>query len=162
MHHWSTEGVNYYVLARLLWNPDANIDAILDDYCASGFGEAAAAVRRYLNRIEQITDRIAEKDCTVTELYTPETTSELNAILDEADRVNNDSTVRRRIAFLRRGLAFTVLQHRAHQFVARHAVTPLTPAEKRELAAVQQRFANLIVAPIRFFSCGSVTTHFYR
>lgn len=138
MHHWSTEGVNYYVLARLLWNPDANIDAILDDYCAAGFGEAAGAVRRYLTRIEKITDRIAANDLTVTELYTPEAISALSALLDEADRLNADATVRRRIAFLRRGLAFTALQHRAHQFVARHAVTPLTPAEKRELAAVQQ------------------------
>lgn len=138
MHHWSTEGVNYYVLARLLWNPDANVDTILDDYCLSGFGTAAGTVRRYLVRIEQITHQIAENDFTVTAPYTPDRTSELSALLAEADRVNSDETVRRRIAFLRRGLEFTTLQHRAHQYLARHAVTPLTSLEKRELAAVQQ------------------------
>ncbi|MSU49086.1 MAG: DUF4838 domain-containing protein, partial [Opitutus sp.] len=138
MHHWSTEGVNYYVLARLLWNPDADVETILADYCEAGFGAAAPEVRRYLARIEAITSQIAENELPVTEPFTPTVVAELQAILSGADRMNMDDTVRRRIAFLRRGLEFSALQNRAHGWVARHAVTPLTPAEQAKLKAVQQ------------------------
>ena len=138
MHHWSTEGVNYYVLARLLWNPDSDVEAILTDYCATGCGAAAPEVRRYLARIEAITSQIAEKELPVTEPYGPAVVAELQTILASADRLNKDDTVRRRIAFLRRGLEFTALQNRAHGMVARHAVTPLSVAEQADLKSVQQ------------------------
>ena len=38
LHNWATHGLNYYVLAKLLWNPDADVDALIDEYCRSGFG----------------------------------------------------------------------------------------------------------------------------
>jgi hypothetical protein len=138
MHHWATEGVNYYVLARLLWNPDADVDAILDDYCQSGFGGAAREVRRYLARIEELTNEIAARDADPPSAYTPAVVAGLRSMLVAADRLADDETVRRRVAFLRRGLEFTALQNRTHGLVARNAVQPLTTAEKAELKGLQQ------------------------
>ena len=57
--HWATQGLNYYVLAALLWNPQANVDDLVDDYCAAGFGPAAADIRAYFDELERMTDEVA-------------------------------------------------------------------------------------------------------
>ena len=36
-HNWATQGLNYYVVARLHWNPEQDVDAIVDDYLPGGF-----------------------------------------------------------------------------------------------------------------------------
>jgi len=57
--HWATQGLNYYVLARMLWNPQLEPWGIIDDYCRAGFGPAAPAVRRYFSKLIQLTDQLA-------------------------------------------------------------------------------------------------------
>lgn len=138
MHHWATEGVNYYVLARLLWNPDASVDAILDDYCQSGFGPAWREVRRYLTRIEELTNDIAAHDSKPQAPYTPEAVAELRGILAAADQQAGDDLIRRRIRFLRRGLDFAALQNRTHALLSRHARQPLSAADKSALLKLQE------------------------
>ena len=59
-HHWANEGLDYYVLAKLIWNPEADVDEIIDDYCRSGFGKAAPTVKRYFQAVEAITSEIAK------------------------------------------------------------------------------------------------------
>ena len=44
--HWATQGPQYYVMAQLVWNPDADAEAILADYYARAFGPAAARSAR--------------------------------------------------------------------------------------------------------------------
>ncbi len=43
-------GVDYWVAARLMYDLDQDEDALLDDYFASGYGPAAAPIRRYWER----------------------------------------------------------------------------------------------------------------
>ncbi len=108
MNNWATQGLNYYVMAKLLWNPDLDVDALIDDYCRAGFGAGGDAVKRYLLRLEQLTDEIATNELTVTEPYTPEVIAELRAILDEAAaKVNDDVKAKARVEFLRVGLEYT-------------------------------------------------------
>ncbi len=59
IHHWSTQGLNYYVLAKLLWNPAADVPALVDDYCRAGFGAAAPEVRSYFAQLEALTSELA-------------------------------------------------------------------------------------------------------
>lgn len=138
MHHWATEGVNYYVLARLLWDPDADVDAILDDYCQSGFGSAWRDVRRYLARIETLTDDIAARESAPPAPYRPEVVTELHGILTAADRQAGDDLIRRRIAFLRRGLEFAALQNRTHDLLQRSTQQPLTAEDTAALLKLQE------------------------
>ena len=51
-HNWATQGLNYYVVAKLHWDPSQNVDAIIDDYCQSGFGPAAKSMRLYYEKLE--------------------------------------------------------------------------------------------------------------
>lgn len=139
MHHWATQGLNYYVLAKLHWNPDLDVDEIIDDYCRSGFGDAAEAVKQYFLRIEQLTNETAAKkiedtrNIDVTEPYTPQIINELREYLNDADKAAGSNTqVHERISFLRVGLDFTELQSKIYWFLRLNRLTQLNPHEQTE------------------------------
>ena len=140
MHHWATQGLNYYILARLHWNPDLDVDAVIDDYCRSGFGPAAGPIKRYFTRIEQLTNAgaavtQAQRDGArpdVTEPYTQQVVGELRELLDEADKAADNTEVRQRISFLRLGLDFTELQAKIYRLLKLDAEKRLSAAEQTQ------------------------------
>ena len=111
-HHWATNGLNYYVLAKLLWNRYRDVDEIVEDYCTVGFGPAAETVQRYFEEIERITTAIAEErqrptPDTIARHYTDEILEKLHRILDEAEQeAGYNAQVKKRVAFLRCGLEY--------------------------------------------------------
>ena len=124
LHNWSTHGLNYYLLARLLWDPRQDAGALIDDYCRSGFGPAASPVREYFARVEQATDSIAAssggspRDVDVTASYTPQRIAELRGLLDQAGNMaSNNPAIEARLRFLRHGLDFTDLQAQAYRLL---------------------------------------------
>ncbi|MCX7044297.1 MAG: DUF4838 domain-containing protein [Candidatus Sumerlaeota bacterium] len=139
-HNWAVQGLNYYVLAKLHWNPDLKVDELIDDYCRAGFGPAAKEAKRYLARIEQLTDRIAAEECGITVHYTPEVIVELRGLLESADKAAAaDEPSRRRVAFLRRGLEFTDIQAQCYRVADAAESKPLTPDEKKSFLALMDR-----------------------
>jgi len=140
MHHWATQGLNYYVLARLHWNPDLDVDAVINDYCRSGFGPAAGPIKRYFTRIEQLTNEVAavtqkQRDGArpdVTEPYTQQVVGELRELLDEADKAADNMEVRQRISFLRLGLDFTELQAKIYRLLKLDDERRLSEAEQAQ------------------------------
>lgn len=47
--NWGPNGLQYYMVAKALWNPDFDVEALFDDYCEKGFGPAGEAVKEYYN-----------------------------------------------------------------------------------------------------------------
>ncbi len=133
-HHWATQGVNFYVLARLLWNPEADVDAILDDYCQSGFGDAWRHVRRYLaHRRPHHRDWRQGIGC-----YCGLYAAGCCGIARHSRRrgcATSNATVHKRLQFLRHGLEFTSLQNRTHALLVRSS----TAAGKKALTSLQQK-----------------------
>ncbi|MBO4648484.1 MAG: DUF4838 domain-containing protein [Lentisphaeria bacterium] len=116
--HWSCKGLTYYALLKAHWNPDRlDFDAILDDYCRSGFGPAAEEVKQYFLQVEKITDQAAAERKPYLECYTPAAAAELRKLLDQAEaKAGSDELVRKRIAFLKLGLTagdYSVAMHQA-------------------------------------------------
>ncbi|TWT84349.1 hypothetical protein CA13_58260 [Planctomycetes bacterium CA13] len=107
-HNWATQGLNYYVCAKLHWNPDLDVDALIDDYCQSGFGSGADAVKSYFLRLEDITNTIAEQQLKITQPFPPAVIDELRGYLDMAAAATADEPdASKRVAFLRSGLEYT-------------------------------------------------------
>ncbi len=110
--HWGTNGLNYYVLARLLWDPGQDVDALVEEYCAAGFGPAAGQVRGYFEEIERITAAVAGERRrpgaeTMARHYSDEAVAGLSAMLDAADlAAAGEATIRARIGLLRQGLDY--------------------------------------------------------
>jgi hypothetical protein len=137
-HHWATQGLNYYIVARLHWNPDQDVDALVDDYCQAGFGAAAKSVRRYFDGLETLMDEAATKKTKAVAVFSPKALAGLRKELEKARRdAGSDPTVAKRIAFLELGLHWTEIVARAHTF--------LTNPEKADKEAARktldERFA---------------------
>lgn len=49
-----------YLLAKLLWNPRADADAVIDEFLAGYYGDAADPIRRYIDRIDQALENSGE------------------------------------------------------------------------------------------------------
>lgn len=161
LHHWATQGLNYYVLAKLLWDPSQDAESIVQDYCNKGFGPAAKAIRRYFQELEEVTDRFAagekaqapaqelreeEDDTTnrhtrtymrLARTYTPAAIAQLRQTLAEAkEAAGADELVKHRIDFLEAGLRYGELQAQAHGALL------AGPAEKaRLLKVLDERYA---------------------
>jgi len=121
--YWATTGPTYYVLAKLHWHPEADVEQLLDGYY-SAFGPAAEHVRRYFDFWEEWThkftdpkvwERVYELSPTssmrgrvkvVPELYGEEDFKEGAEILKRAEEAVAESPAaeRARVEHLRLGL----------------------------------------------------------
>ncbi len=120
-HHWATQGLNYYVCAKLHWNPDLDADDLIRDYCDSGFGAGEEFVRRYFLRVEEITNTLASRKLNYTELYTPEVIDELRGYLEAAKLATaGEPDAQARVAFLRSGLEYTDAYAAAFHIIREH------------------------------------------
>jgi Domain of unknown function (DUF4838) len=113
---FAVNGLNFFVLGRLLWDPSTDPRLIIDDYVTAGFGRAAPAVKRYFNRhIAQWRSRqssaVAMNDFlmadyrNVLEAYPLKYREACRQDLEEAARLA-EAGVRGRIEFLREGFKF--------------------------------------------------------
>jgi hypothetical protein len=142
-HQWANNGLNYWMLAKLLWDPAANVDDLLDDYCRAGFGPAAERVKEYFLAVERRTDWIAANrpvdirdkfgfQKIVTDAYPEPVLAEWRALLGRARRqVPANAEFARRIGWLEEGLDFAALHTRVHSLTMR----PKLSAEERQQAA---------------------------
>lgn len=132
--NWATEGLNYYVLARLNYNPDLKVDEIIEDFCRTGFGAGHASIRQYYDKAAKLTDdqqaleaanfAAPEKNIVSPRLdafakvYGPAEITQLRGYLDAAKKaVAGDDAASARIDFLRVGLDWTEMQGRAYRML---------------------------------------------
>jgi len=114
--NWASDGLNYYVLAKLLWNQNTDVDALIADYCQAGFGPAAQAVETYFRYIETKTNELAQSNRyknrkksqeVLAEHYDNAYLKQCHALLDAAKQAaKDDMVIQQRIAFLRKPLEY--------------------------------------------------------
>ncbi len=129
-HDWAARGLNNYVLAKLLWDPSQDIDALIKDYCDKGFGAASPSIQKYFSRLEELTnaDAKAASDMSraedgidpnsrngmllvLSQTYTPEKLAELESILADAKKqAAGDSAVINRIEFLEQAIRYAKVE----------------------------------------------------
>ena len=113
-NYWGTNGLNYYILYKLMWNPSLDVAKETRDYCEKGFGKAAKIVAEYFKEIEKTTNAIASKNWNWKEgilkglptVYTPKRIRELRTILEKAAKLAEGDD-RKRVEFLMEGLEYT-------------------------------------------------------
>ena len=125
---WSTQGLNYYILAKLLWDPSRDVDEMVRDYCLAGFGNSADKMQEYFTQIENAVSRVAARDLPSIEgelrdeeqndpemqtneqraqnfedayfaVFSKEFSKHLRSLLHEASEQAESETIRARIAF---------------------------------------------------------------
>jgi hypothetical protein len=114
------------VLAKLLWDPSQDVEALIKDYCDTGFGAASPTIQKYFSRLEEITNENAKaasdmsraEDAidpqsqkgmllVLSKTYTPEKLDELQSILDDAKKqAAGDAEITKRIEFLAQAIRY--------------------------------------------------------
>jgi Domain of unknown function (DUF4838) len=56
--YWGTQGLRYYLIARMSVRPELTVDDVIDEFAAS-FGPAASVIRDYVDYWESLTDAAA-------------------------------------------------------------------------------------------------------
>jgi len=116
--HFGSDGVNLYVLTRLTDNPDQDVDALIDDYCQRGFGQAASLVREYYAVTDGVRQRTIGK-LAHDELFNHGQEYFTAAVLDQLD------ALAKRIEETSQGDAPQFTQ-RVRTFLTAHRYTVLT------------------------------------
>jgi hypothetical protein len=107
--HWATTGPTYYVLARLLWDTNAEVERLLDEFY-SAFGPLKPVVKEYFDYWEAFTLRLTddpnfrdrtrvEKKQSYPALYPQSAFTGARAILDKAKLLQAQSATEDRERF---------------------------------------------------------------
>ncbi|MCC6421256.1 MAG: DUF4838 domain-containing protein [Gemmataceae bacterium] len=60
-NNWGVHGLGYYVANKLMWDPEADVEALRTDFFDRAFGPAAGAVRRYYDRLDPGNDPLVSE-----------------------------------------------------------------------------------------------------
>lgn len=120
---WNTPGAEFaalrvWLIARLLWNPDQDVRALVAEYCNLYFGNAGPVVHRYIDLMHEAIaasgDVLSEKNQVDARMFSLDFVSRADALFDEAERlVANDSTRLKHVRAARMPLDYVVLVRRA-------------------------------------------------
>ena len=110
--NWGLDGHKLYVMSRVLWNPEIDIDAVTDDWNKRMFREAAAPMAKHFELCERTwrkqntggghwAYRLAA-DPKQFEIFSPRVLATCTRYLDQAAELARDETVSKRIHFFRK------------------------------------------------------------
>jgi len=144
-NHWATHGLTYYVAARLSWDTSLKFEAVLDDYCQSGFGAGAESVKKYFLLAGKGVVPVTVSGRGAFPKIAPETIDQLRGLLVVAAKATEkDAPAHRRVAFLRAGLEFTAINAEAHRLA--EAANAGTQPETKAVSEVMEHRWQLMRA----------------
>jgi len=107
---WATLFPNFYVSARMMWDPDQDPKALLDDICEKFFAESAAPMRRYYGTLERAFSDHPKNEgwghAYYPDAYTPEIVAACADAIAEGQRLAREPITRRRVEIIARGFAY--------------------------------------------------------
>lgn len=128
--------LNIYLTGKLMWDADADINALLDDYYEKFYGPAAPEMKKFWTYAEtlwtnmKVKDRSAKADLYKT-LYTPAALQKLKSYLEAAQKaVKSGSVYAKRIAKIQNHFypyvdKISITQNRPNYIVKRIAEQPV-------------------------------------
>jgi hypothetical protein len=137
-----------YLMAKLLWNPDANVDLAMREFLAAYYGAAAPRIANYIEE----THRLAVSDPSFhmpiyvapkSPFQTPEALKRFGAMFDEAERLVRDDPVRlHRVEVARLPILYTQI---AHAGGLGYVLTDdaLVPSSAGDLGPALERFERI-------------------
>lgn len=107
-----------YMLSKLMWNPEANADTLMNDFLRGYYGAAARPIRMYIDEMREALLRsgmslriFGTPNDAVTTYMTPALMKRYNALFDEAENaVHEDPIVLERVRIARQPLIYATLE----------------------------------------------------
>lgn len=110
--NWATQGLNFYVAAKLADDPSIDVDALLSEYFSRFYGPAAEPMRRYVSIFERAmrqTTARGDGGFTWVSMFTPALIEESGTALAQAEVAarSGPEKFQSRVAFARTGFGYT-------------------------------------------------------
>lgn len=86
--HWGTQAPNFYLQAKLMWNPRQDVRKTLSEYYQAGFGSAAQYIQSYFETLQKRMDAIPSVSGELVEipsLLTPQVIQQCNGLIAKAE-----------------------------------------------------------------------------
>ena len=134
--HWGLDGPRLYIACKLLWNVDADVDALLDDYCAKSFGAAREPMKQYFRKLEAcwVGQPVRTRDpficCYLRKVpaqlgvYPLPAAEQCGKLLERAARLADTDIARKRVAAIRDSFGVTRYYVERQAIYDRLEVTP--------------------------------------
>jgi len=110
MTNWAGSSPSLYLAYKLMWDPTADAEAIVGDYCEKFFGPAAAPMRRYLDLMDKTVDEADYHTGSIWDMalvYGPPVRQRAGKLLEDAGRLAPAGSIyARRVAIVRQSFAF--------------------------------------------------------
>lgn len=116
---WATLFPNFYIAARMMWNANADYDALIADLCKGFYGPAAKPMQAYLteldNAIRQFPERVGWGQLNYPGIFTGPVMALCRQYIEEAEGMAADEATRTRIHMTALGFNYfdTYLKARA-------------------------------------------------
>jgi len=119
--NWGLDGPRLYMMTHILWDPEVNVDKLVNEWNERMFREAAEPMKKYFARCEQAWNEQPDpggSDLRIWRLlgnpeqfrmFTPQIMTECTGYLDEAAAMATTDIVRQRIQFFRKTWEITRL-----------------------------------------------------
>ncbi|MCD6351416.1 MAG: DUF4838 domain-containing protein [Armatimonadetes bacterium] len=111
--NFASNGLAYYVAAKLLWDSSLDVDALLEDFYQKAYAEAAGPMKEYHELLEDAAVKsglhlAAQRPyAEAVKLFTPELLSKLDDCLTRARAAVRDPRARQRVQMMAQGLQYT-------------------------------------------------------
>ncbi len=107
-----TNLLNFYIAAKLIWDPNADVNLILNDFYNSFYGKAAVPMKHYYELLEQAMTQShrhfpGNAMPNATYVFTPEVMAQAHSYLQEAETLADDDKVRARIRLARSSFEYS-------------------------------------------------------
>jgi hypothetical protein len=145
-----------YLISKLLWNPDADVDQLMDDFLRGYYGAAAPAIRQYIDLMRSAL-RDAGKPLRIFgtpneaagSYLTPDLIARYEAIFDDAEKaVATEPQTLERVRIARLPLHFAILEQAKKNYTGSHGVFEKAGDEWRVRTDIRRRidpFVDLCV-----------------
>jgi len=111
--NWGTLTLPYYVPTRLLWNVEADVDQLLEDFYEKFYGPAARPMKDYYERLERAAVdsglHFSPPYYRFPEVFTDPCLKDCRRCLEEAKELAGTGKVRARLAMVETSLTYTGL-----------------------------------------------------
>jgi len=135
-----------YLAAKLLWNPDQDVDVLIDEFLEGVYGAAAPPLEKYLKLMQAMVDApgVHMQCYTILNLdnpdwgcrlFTPKIVNEADALFDEAERLAATPEIRERVKYMRLPVTYLKIKSSRGQLLSGPPmkVSPEVVAEARRL-----------------------------
>ena len=113
-----------YLISKLLWDPEANVDTLMNDFLRGYYGAAAKPIRQYIDEMREALLKSGQPlrifgtpNEAATSYLTPSLIQRYEYLLDEAERaVANTPDVLERVRIARLPLEFAIMEQAKKTF----------------------------------------------